>query len=214
MVFTYAAIVWGAGLCLAAPLWAILHHYKKTQLAYCCRLRKHPDLCGGTRVDDKGLQLVLLWGRFLHLRQRWTNLDPRSAHPARLGRSTKSCSRLQRCWRLRRFCCVAHSLSNICRPRVIHNCRSQALGDNDHRLRCGILWIRTRASAHKWQPLKGHRLPTACGSHLGCPSSMVATSVMSGSSRPALRSSAKSAATRVSQALPASADTVLPLCAR
>ena len=42
--------------------------------------------------------------------------------------------------------------------------------------------------------------------------SMAATSVMSGSSRPALRSSAKSAATRPSQvALPASADTVLPL---
>jgi len=30
LVFTYAAIVWGAGLCLAAPLWAILHHYKKS----------------------------------------------------------------------------------------------------------------------------------------------------------------------------------------
>ena len=30
LVFTYAAIVWGAGLCLAAPLpWAILHHYTK-----------------------------------------------------------------------------------------------------------------------------------------------------------------------------------------
>jgi hypothetical protein len=30
LVFTYAAIVWGAGLCLAAPVpWAILHHYKK-----------------------------------------------------------------------------------------------------------------------------------------------------------------------------------------
>ena len=27
LMFTYAAIVWGAGLCLAAPVpWAILHH--------------------------------------------------------------------------------------------------------------------------------------------------------------------------------------------
>lgn len=30
LVFTYAAVIWGAGLCLAAPVpWAILHHYKK-----------------------------------------------------------------------------------------------------------------------------------------------------------------------------------------
>ena len=30
LVFTYAAFVWGAGLCLFAPVpWAILHHYKK-----------------------------------------------------------------------------------------------------------------------------------------------------------------------------------------
>jgi hypothetical protein len=30
LVFTYAAFVWGAGLCLATPVpWAILHHYKK-----------------------------------------------------------------------------------------------------------------------------------------------------------------------------------------
>ena len=30
LVFTYAAVVWGAGLCLAAPLpWAILHRYTK-----------------------------------------------------------------------------------------------------------------------------------------------------------------------------------------
>jgi hypothetical protein len=29
LIFTYAAIIWGAGLCLVAPLpWAILHHYK------------------------------------------------------------------------------------------------------------------------------------------------------------------------------------------
>jgi hypothetical protein len=30
LVFTYAAFVWGAGLCLFAPVpWAILHHYEK-----------------------------------------------------------------------------------------------------------------------------------------------------------------------------------------
>jgi hypothetical protein len=29
LVFTYASVIWFAGLCLAAPLpWAILHHYK------------------------------------------------------------------------------------------------------------------------------------------------------------------------------------------
>lgn len=30
LVFTYAAIIWSLGLCLATPVpWAILHHYKK-----------------------------------------------------------------------------------------------------------------------------------------------------------------------------------------
>ena len=66
LVFTYAAIVWWALSCRPGTL-GDTASLQETKLAYCCGLRHHPHLRGGTRAHYKGLQLVRRCGRFLRL---------------------------------------------------------------------------------------------------------------------------------------------------